>query len=79
MSAEKLADYAELYADPREIRKLADFRRWVAANAAALEKARIRVTPRVVEEAWRVLRSRRSHDSQSPRSNPRRSRKGNHE
>jgi hypothetical protein len=59
MSAEKLAEYAELYADPRDIRKLADFRRWVAANAAALEKARVRVTPRVVEIAWCLLRSRR--------------------
>jgi hypothetical protein len=59
MSGEKLADYAELYADPRDIRKLADFRRWVAAHAAALENARVRVTPRVVDEAWRMLRSRR--------------------
>ena len=70
MSAEKLADYAEDYASPERIRTLRAFRRWVQANKAQIEQRVLFgstkqstkadwITPRVTDEAWRLLRERR--------------------
>jgi hypothetical protein len=73
MSARKLADYAEYHAPRDQTTRMRDFRKWVAAHKAEIERRvlfgrerRVRktgwITPKVTDEAWRLLKKQRAEN-----------------
>ena len=71
MSAILLAEYAQRHAQPEDIRNLKDFKKWIEANRADIERlmpprtgaraGRSWITEKVVDHAWQMLRSRREY------------------